>query len=70
MTTADPSKQNTPATRTTYFEMLEHNTFFPPLSTGTTYADCIAILQKWNAWDKTPVSIQNRCCAARRRRRT
>ena len=60
MTTADPSKQNTPVTRTTYFEMLEHNTFFPPLSTGTTYADCIAILQKWNAWDKTPVSIQNR----------
>ena len=60
MTTADPSKQNTPVTRTTYFEMLEHNTFFPPLSTGTTYADCIAILQTWNAWDKTPVSIQNR----------
>lgn len=60
MTTADPSKQNTPVTRTAYFEMLEHNTFFPPLSTGTTYADCIAILQKWNAWDKTPVSIQNR----------
>ena len=60
MTTADPSKQNTPVTRTTYFEMLEHNTFFPPLSTGTTYADCIAILQKWSAWDKTPVSIQNR----------
>lgn len=60
MTTADPSKQNTPVTRTTYFEMLEHNTFFPLLSTGTTYADCIAILQKWNAWDKTPVSIQNR----------
>ena len=60
MTTADPSKQNTPVTRTTYFEMLEHNTFFPPLSTGTTYADCIAILQKWNAWDKTPASIQNR----------
>ena len=49
MTTADPSKQNTPVTRTTYFEMLEHNTFFPPLSSGTTYADCIAILQKWNA---------------------
>lgn len=58
MTTADPSKQNTPVMRTTYFELLETNTFFPPLSTATTYADCLAILKKWNAWDETPPSIQ------------
>ena len=60
ITTADPSKQGTPVTRMTYFEMLQTNTFFPPLSAGTTYADCISILHKWDAWERTPVSIQNR----------
>lgn len=60
MTTADPSKQDTPVQRTTYFEMLQDNTFFPPLSAGSTYADCIAILKKWDAWELTPDSIQQR----------
>lgn len=60
MTTADPSKQDTPVRRTTYFEMLQDNTFFPPLSAGSTYADCIAILKKWDAWDATPESIRRR----------
>jgi glycerate 2-kinase len=59
LTTADPSKMNTPVTRMTYFELLRTNTFFPTLSAGSTYADCIAILKKWDAWDKTPLSIRN-----------
>ena len=45
MVTADPSKMGTPVTRMTYFEMLEINTFFPTVSTGSTYADCLEILK-------------------------
>lgn len=59
LTTADPSKMGTPVTRMSYFEMLRENTFFPTVATGTTYADCLAILHKWDAWDETPQSIRD-----------
>lgn len=58
MTTADPSKLGTPVTRAAYFEMLEKNTFFPQVAGGSTYADCIDIIKRHNAWEKTPESIR------------
>jgi glycerate 2-kinase len=63
MTTADPSKTGTPAVRLHYFEMLRENTFFPQLSAGSTYQDCIDILHKWDAWDETPLSIRKHLLA-------
>ncbi len=56
--TADPSKMDIPVTRMTYHELMRKNTFFPTVATGTTYEDCINILNKWDAWDKTPASIR------------
>lgn len=58
LTTADPSKMNTPVLRVSYFEMLQNNTFFPTVATASTYEDCIAILKKWDAWEETPKSIR------------
>lgn len=63
MTTADPSKLSTPVYRTSYFEMLRANTFFPPLAAASTYADCIAIIKKWDAWERTPESIRRHLLA-------
>lgn len=65
MTTADPSKMGTPVLRMTYYEMLRANTFFPSLSAGSTYADCIAILKKWDAWELTPESIRRHLSSGR-----
>ena len=59
MTTADPSKLNTPALRVSYFEMLKNNTFFPTVATASTYQDCIDVIRKWDAWDQTPLSIKS-----------
>lgn len=56
--TADPSKMNTPVLRMSYFDMLKSNTFFPTVATATTYSDCIEIIKKWDAWDKTPDAIK------------
>ncbi len=58
LVTADPSKMGTPVTRMSYYQMLQTNTFFPTVATGSTYEDCIAILNKWDALDKTPDSIK------------
>ena len=58
MTTADPAKLGVPVLRASYFEMLRKNTFFPPLAAGSTYQDCLNILHKWDAWEKTPASIR------------
>lgn len=63
LTTADPSKMNTPVLRTTYFEMLKENTFFPTVATASTYEDCIRILKKWDAWEETPASIRKHLMA-------
>ena len=63
MTTADPAKIGVPVLRANYFEMLRANTFFPPLSAGSTYADCISIIQKWDAWERTPESIRKHLIA-------
>ena len=59
MTTADPSKMNTPVLRMSYFDMLKINSFFPSVATASTYEDCINIIKKWEAWDRTPDSIKN-----------
>lgn len=56
--TADPSKMSTPVLRVPYFEMLKNNTFFPTVATASTYQDCIDIINKWDAWDRTPESIK------------
>lgn len=56
--TADPSKTDTAIVRVTYFGMLEKNTFFPTVATASTYADCINIIKKHDAWDRTPESIK------------
>ena len=58
VTTADPSKKDTPVERFTYFEFLEKNTFLPTLASGSTYADCIEIIKKHDAWERTPVPIK------------
>ena len=56
--TADPSKTDTPIRRVSYFDMLITNTFFPTVANASTYADCIRILKKHDAWERTPVSIR------------
>ncbi len=58
MTTADPSKLNTPVLRVPYFEMLRTNTFFPPVCAAYTYGECIEIIKKWDVWEETPESIK------------
>ena len=63
MVTADPSKMSTPVLRVSYFDMLKNNTFFPTIATASTYKDCIDIINKWDAWDKTPESIKNHLLA-------
>lgn len=63
MTTADPSKMGVPVTRAAYFEMLEKNTFFPQVASGSTYADCIEIIRRHDAWDATPESIRRHLSA-------
>ena len=63
MTTADPAKLGVPVLRATYFEMLRTNTFFPPLAAGSTYADAIAVINKWGAWNETPESIRRHLLA-------
>lgn len=63
LVTADPAKLSTPVLRVSYFEMLAKNTFFPTIATASTYADCIAILHKWDAWERTPESIKNHLLA-------
>lgn len=61
--TADPSKMSTPVLRVSYFDMLRHNTFFPTVATASTYKDCIDIINKWDAWEKTPDSIKKHLLA-------
>ena len=56
--TADPSKTDTPIVRVTYSEMLKTNTFFPTVATASTYDDCIRIIKKHDAWERTPMSIR------------
>lgn len=63
MTTADPSKMNTPALRVSYFDMLRANTFFPTVATASTYKECIDVIKKWDAWDETPTSIKEHLLA-------
>lgn len=58
LATADPAKMGTPALRATYLEMLGKNTFFPAIASPTTYADAIAAIRKWGAWEETPESIR------------
>ncbi|MGN0462739.1 MAG: DUF4147 domain-containing protein, partial [Ruminococcus sp.] len=58
MVTADPSKMSTPVLRMSYFDMLKNNTFFPTVATASTYKECIDIIHKWDAWDRTPKSIK------------
>ena len=57
LTTADPSKRTEPVLRNNYWDMLREN-FFPPISYPCSYADAIAAIKKWDAWDETPASIQ------------
>lgn len=63
LVTADPAKLSTPVLRVSYFEMLAKNTFFPTIATASTYADCVRILHKWDAWERTPESIKNHLLA-------
>ena len=58
LTTADPSKKDTPVERYGYFEFLGKNTFLPTLASGSTYQDCIEIIKRHDAWDRTPESIK------------
>lgn len=61
--TADPSKTDTPIVRVSYFDMLKVNTFFPTVATASTYEDCIRIIKKHDAWERTPDSIKNHLLA-------
>ena len=63
MTTADPAKLDTPVLRMSYQQLLKINTFFPHIATGSTYADCLNILKKWDAWEETPESIRRHLLA-------
>ena len=66
LTTADPSKKNTPAERFSYYEFLKINTFLPTIANGYTFADCIKILEKWDAVSETPKAILDRLYNGRR----
>ena len=61
--TADPSKTDTPIVRVSYFDMLKVNTFFPTVATASTYEDCIRIIKKHDAWERTPDSIKKHLLA-------
>lgn len=63
LVTADPSKTDTAVRRVSYFELLRTNTFFPAVAGASTYAECIAIIKKWNAWERTPESIRRHLLA-------
>ena len=63
MTTADPAKLGVPVLRATYFEMLKINTFFPQVASGSTYADCIEIIKRHDAWEETPEAIKRHLLA-------
>lgn len=63
MTTADPAKLGIPVIRADYFEMLRKNTFFPQVASGSTYADCIEIIKRHDAWEETPESIRRHLLA-------
>lgn len=65
LTTADPSKLNSPALRMSYFEMLSRNNFFPTIATAATYQDAIDVIRKWDAWEETPKSIQKHLLAGK-----
>ena len=56
--TADPSKTDTPIVRVGYYEMLSANTFFPAIAAASTYEDCVKIIKKHDAWERTPESIK------------
>ena len=61
--TADPSKTDTPIVRVSYFDMFKVNTFFPTVATASTYEDCIRIIKKHDAWERTPDSIKKHLLA-------
>lgn len=61
--TADPSKTDTPIVRVSYFDMLKANTFFPTVATASTYEDCIRIIKKHDAWERTPDAIKKHLLA-------
>lgn len=61
--TADPAKTDTPIVRVSYFDMLKLNTFFPTVATASTYEDCIRIIKKHDAWERTPESIKKHLLA-------
>ncbi|MBQ6680055.1 MAG: DUF4147 domain-containing protein [Lachnospiraceae bacterium] len=63
LVTADPAKQTTPVLRLGYFDMLKKNNFFPTIATPYTYQDCIDIIKKWDAWERTPESIRRHLLA-------
>jgi len=58
LSTADLAKMTTPVLRTNYFDMLKRNTFLPTLAEGSTFAEAIQAIKKWDAWEKTPESIK------------
>lgn len=57
LTTADPSKRTEPVLRNNYYDMFRDN-FFPPIAYESSYAQAIAVLKKWDAWEETPASIR------------
>lgn len=59
LVTADPSKMNTPVLRVSYYDMLKNNTFFPTTAAASSFDDCVSVLHKWDAWNKTPASIKH-----------
>lgn len=61
--TADPAKTDTPIVRVSYFDMLKLNTFFPTVATASTYEDCLRIIKKHDAWERTPESIKKHLLA-------
>lgn len=63
LVTADPSKTDTAVKRVSYFELMRTNTFFPAIAGASTYAECISIIKKWDAWDRTPESIRRHLLA-------
>ena len=57
LTTADPSKRTEPVLRNSYSDLFRDN-FFPPIAYESSFAQAIAVLHKWDAWDETPLSIR------------
>lgn len=54
----DITSEMSPGLKRTYSDVLSKNMWLHSLSEGSTFADAVRVLKFWDAWDRTPQSIQ------------